>query len=182
MSGAQLKYVRTEAGFSTCPSLSGQKQHALLAASMPGTLISAGFIEWGADGLPVCRGRSESLNLNSMACDTAALREAWGLPAAAAGEFAPAFVTSRWSPLNPAALADAKRFGERMSVLPPSLQAQAQAVDEHEVDQYGNPTSGDSLPFCCFPDCGCDGARLCQAKSGASAAAMGMNFERGSFS
>lgn len=50
--------------------------------------------------------------------------------------------------------------------------------DGIEVDKYGNPTDGDSLPFCCFPDCGCDGARLCMAKSGANRASMAMNFER----
>ncbi len=52
--------------------------------------------------------------------------------------------------------------------------------DGEEVDKYGNPVSGDSLPFCCFPDCGCDGARLCNAKSGASSAALTLNIERGS--
>ena len=51
--------------------------------------------------------------------------------------------------------------------------------DGEEVDQYGNPVSGDRLDFCCFPDCGCDGARLCMAKSGASSVAMTMNIERG---
>jgi hypothetical protein len=47
-------------------------------------------------------------------------------------------------------------------------------------DQYGNPTSGDEIVNCCFPDCGCDGARLCMAKNGASSAARSMNIERGS--
>ena len=31
-----------------------------------------------------------------------------------------------------------------------------------KVDGYGNPFSGDRIIYCCFPDCGCDGARLCQ--------------------
>ncbi len=53
---------------------------------------------------------------------------------------------------------------------------------EPEVDQYGNPTNGDSLPYCRFPDCGCDGARLCMAKSGANSASCAMNIERGSLS
>lgn len=38
------------------------------------------------------------------------------------------------------------------------------------VDEYGN--TEDSFEFCSFPDCGCDGARLCMAGSpnnGASA-------------
>lgn len=52
--------------------------------------------------------------------------------------------------------------------------------DGEEVDQYGNPVSGDRLIFCCFPDCGCDGARLCMAERGASGAALSLNIERGS--
>ena len=47
-------------------------------------------------------------------------------------------------------------------------------------DQYGNPVSGDRLINCCFPDCGCDGARLCMAENGASSGACAMNIERGS--
>lgn len=35
-----------------------------------------------------------------------------------------------------------------------------------DVDAYGN-TSEDFIN-CSFPDCGCDGARLCMAKNGAS--------------
>lgn len=53
------------------------------------------------------------------------------------------------------------------------------AEAEPEVDKYGNPMSGDSLPFCCFPDCGCDGARLCMAESGAHSGALALNIERG---
>ena len=52
-------------------------------------------------------------------------------------------------------------------------------VDDAEVDQYGNPTSGNSLPYCCFPDCGCEGVRLCSAQSGASNSALSLNFEHG---
>lgn len=51
--------------------------------------------------------------------------------------------------------------------------------DDEAVDKYGNPMDGDSLPYCCFPDCGCDGARVCQAESGANSAAMNINLERG---
>jgi hypothetical protein len=50
--------------------------------------------------------------------------------------------------------------------------------DGVEVDGYGNPTDGNSLPFCCFPDCGCDGARLCMAESGPSGCAVSLNIER----
>ena len=34
------------------------------------------------------------------------------------------------------------------------------------VDSYGN--TEDQFDYCSFPDCGCDGARLCHAKHGAS--------------
>ena len=50
---------------------------------------------------------------------------------------------------------------------------------EEEVDDYGNPVSGDRIINCCFPDCGCDGARCCQAENGASSSACSMNIERG---
>ena len=48
-----------------------------------------------------------------------------------------------------------------------------------KVDDYGNPFSGDRIIYCCFPDCGCDGARLCQAENGASGCARSLNIERG---
>lgn len=47
-------------------------------------------------------------------------------------------------------------------------------------DDYGNPKDGSRVINCCFPDCGCDGARLCQAENGASVAASLLNIERGS--
>ena len=50
-------------------------------------------------------------------------------------------------------------------------------MSEQEVDQYGNPVDGDEIIYCCFPDCGCDGARLCMAKNGASDTAFGINVE-----
>lgn len=53
------------------------------------------------------------------------------------------------------------------------------APDE-PVDDYGNPLSGDRTIYCCFPDCGCDGARLCMAEKGASVGACALNIERGS--
>lgn len=49
-----------------------------------------------------------------------------------------------------------------------------------KVDDYGNPFSGDRIIYCCFPECGCDGARLCQAEKGANSSARMMNIERGS--
>jgi hypothetical protein len=48
---------------------------------------------------------------------------------------------------------------------------------EPETDDYGNPIDGDRLIYCCFPDCGCDGARLCMAEKGASDRALGANVE-----
>jgi hypothetical protein len=49
-----------------------------------------------------------------------------------------------------------------------------------KVDDYGNPSSGDRVIYCTFPDCGCDGARLCQAEKGTSSCAAMLNIERGS--
>ena len=46
-------------------------------------------------------------------------------------------------------------------------------------DDYGNPKDGSRLINCCFPDCGCDGARLCNAENGPSQCACWMNVERG---
>ena len=51
---------------------------------------------------------------------------------------------------------------------------------EEPSDKYGNPMSGDRIINCCFPDCGCDGARLCMAENGASGCALSLNIERGS--
>lgn len=39
---------------------------------------------------------------------------------------------------------------------------------ENTYDKYGNPLDGDRLINCCFPDCGCDGSRLCMAENGPS--------------
>ena len=43
-----------------------------------------------------------------------------------------------------------------------------------QIDQYGN--TGNDFNACSFPDCGCDGARLCMAGS-ASDDALGYNVE-----
>lgn len=45
------------------------------------------------------------------------------------------------------------------------------------IDAYGN-TAYD-FKYCSFPDCGCDGARLCMAGN-PNNASMAMNFEMGS--
>lgn len=55
---------------------------------------------------------------------------------------------------------------------------QPQTVCGHcqlEVDKYGN-TEGD-FRNCSFPDCGCDGARLCMAPNGASEDSLRCNVE-----
>lgn len=44
-------------------------------------------------------------------------------------------------------------------------------------DKYGNPIDGDRLIYCSFPDCGCDGARLCMAENGASEKSSRQNVE-----
>jgi len=50
-------------------------------------------------------------------------------------------------------------------------------------DDYGNPLTEDGelvdgrLIYCCCPDCGCDGARLCMAENGPSEAALRCNVE-----
>lgn len=48
-----------------------------------------------------------------------------------------------------------------------------------ELDKYGNRADGNGpLTNCCYPDCGCDGARVCMAKSGPNDASMAVNLER----
>jgi hypothetical protein len=47
-----------------------------------------------------------------------------------------------------------------------------------EVDDYGN--TEDDFLHCCFPDCGCDGARLCMAGN-PSLCARTLNIEHGSW-
>jgi hypothetical protein len=50
-------------------------------------------------------------------------------------------------------------------------------------DDYGNELTEDGEyaegrpQYCTFPDCGCDGARLCVAKDGASESASKFNVE-----
>jgi hypothetical protein len=48
---------------------------------------------------------------------------------------------------------------------------------EKNEDDYGNDIDSGEVTFCCFPDCGCDGARLCMAKNGASDTALRCNVE-----
>ena len=48
--------------------------------------------------------------------------------------------------------------------------------NEELIDEFGN-TEADPFQFCTFPNCGCDGERLCQAKSGANDNARMCNVE-----
>jgi len=43
------------------------------------------------------------------------------------------------------------------------------------VDRYGN--TEDDFLNCCFPDCGCDGERLCMAPNGANSDSRKFNVE-----
>lgn len=106
--GKTLKYVRhSTVGFLVWPAQSPGLTHkeAARAARLgedvaPGQILSAGFVHFDADQRPFCNGRSESLDLDSRADDTEALRAEWGMakpePTAA---------------LNPAALDAARAFG-----------------------------------------------------------------------
>ena len=51
------------------------------------------------------------------------------------------------------------------------------AVNAEPVDRYGNREG--ELKYCCFPDCGCDGARLCMAEEGPSRGSTLLNIEKG---
>jgi hypothetical protein len=107
MSGHKLKYVRHAiAGFVVWPAKYPGLTHREVARAIRsgedvkrGETLSAGFVEWDHDGRPLCMGRSESLDLDSREGDTEALRAEWGMTEP---------VTP---PLNPAALADAVKFG-----------------------------------------------------------------------
>ena len=49
--------------------------------------------------------------------------------------------------------------------------------DDENFDEYGNPKDGSRLINCCYPNCGCDGARLCMAENGASERSQRTNVE-----
>jgi hypothetical protein len=55
--------------------------------------------------------------------------------------------------------------------------ADAQPASAGEVDRYGN--GPDEQRYCSFPDCGCDGARLCQAEECPHWGTLGLNIEKG---
>ena len=47
---------------------------------------------------------------------------------------------------------------------------------ELPVDQHGN--TEEQFEYCSFPYCGCDGARNCDAKNGASIGSLAWNIEK----
>jgi hypothetical protein len=59
-----------------------------------------------------------------------------------------------------------------------ALKLAEKAMSGEELDQYGNPMGGDRIINCCFPGCGCDGARLCMAENGASSGSLTLNRNR----
>lgn len=60
----------------------------------------------------------------------------------------------------------------------PSCGCHTRALESQmTVDRYGNDPDSDRLVYCCFPDCGCDGARLCMAEKGANFCSQQLNIE-----
>ena len=58
----------------------------------------------------------------------------------------------------------------------PSKQSNRSVIVMNEVfDKYGN--TEDRIINCCFPDCGCAGARNCMAENGAHNGALTLNRE-----
>lgn len=84
-----LKYVRhEEIGFVLWPrtdALWHSHVGRLLQQRRDGKIVSAGFVEFGQDGKPVCFGMSESLNITSKDGDSEALAQQLGLLTANAG-------------------------------------------------------------------------------------------------
>lgn len=134
MSGAQLKYVRHgSVGFVVWPAQRVGMTHEEVARATfmsqdvrMQRIISAGFVEWDADGRPLCMGKSDTLGIASREDDTDALRAEWGMVCRTCsgrgviGGFqnsaAPGYVTEDCPDCSPRA------------PLPPSLQAEAQAI------------------------------------------------------
>ncbi|MES2910577.1 MAG: hypothetical protein V4718_04265 [Pseudomonadota bacterium] len=106
--GTQLKYVRhSTVGFIVWPARYPGLTHKEVSTSILrskdapfGNVISAGFVDWDFDGMPICGGRSESLNVDSRKDDTAALMAEWGMKAPAAAPSTEAFPVLDESPLE----------------------------------------------------------------------------------
>ena len=50
-------------------------------------------------------------------------------------------------------------------------------IDETQLDKYDNPMDGSYLINCCYPGCGCDGARNCMARK-PNCASISLNREK----
>lgn len=77
-----MRYVRFATGFILSPEglpAPGIPSHRHLAVAAHGTVISAGFAHFHADGSVSCRGRSESLNKDSLPEDSNALADFLGI-------------------------------------------------------------------------------------------------------
>jgi hypothetical protein len=72
-----------------------------------------------------------------------------------------------WYSLSPQSLFDMSRVGQALLY--------GYNEDGVEIDRYGNPVDGSALPYCCFPDCGCDGNRNCMAENGPNFASAWLN-------
>ena len=53
------------------------------------------------------------------------------------------------------------------------MNAERNMTTPEDIDKYGS-----RLINCCFPDCGCDGARVCDAENGAHNGALVLNLEK----
>lgn len=85
--GVTLKYVRHSViGFVVWPRHFDELAHKDIGYAIrcsrnvsDGVILSAGFIDWDAHGLPFCHGASISLNQAARDDDTAALCAEWGM-------------------------------------------------------------------------------------------------------
>lgn len=78
-----MRYVRLSTGFILSPEgtpAPGVPSHETIARAARGVVISAGFAYFHADGTVACRGRSESLDRDSLPEDSALLAQFLGLP------------------------------------------------------------------------------------------------------
>lgn len=118
MKRAPLKYIRhSVAGFVVWPSGLDCLAHREVARACDqgrdvahGKVESAGFVFWGLDGLPYCRGRSDSLNIGHAPGDTNALRAEWGLTTTAAALPCPGCYSATETLMTPAMRVEAQRF------------------------------------------------------------------------
>lgn len=68
------------------------------------------------------------------------------------------------------------KLQKKILALKEELGRKQEFLDLHEIDELGN--TPDRLINCCFPNCGCDGARNCMAENGANGASLTLNLDR----